>query len=164
MIMRQSDYDLIAPRYEEWMLERQRLQWQAIEACMVSPIHQPLLDVGAGTCLVAKWLMRDVISLDWSRNMLNLGTGPRVRGDFQRLPFADHSFGTVFSMSALETEEGLNKKLSELFRVLRSGGRFYITVLKTEDLASLEKVINTFDLSAWRRVDANDAVLFYGQR
>jgi SAM-dependent methyltransferase len=56
-----------------------------------------------------------------------------VRGDVAGLPFADHSFATVFSNGVLEHVHDLRGGLREIARVLRPGGRLIFTVPTMED-------------------------------
>ncbi len=55
----------------------------------------------------------------------------RVDLDSEPLPFADHSFGTVVSNSAIEHRFFSEKSLAECIRVLKPGGRFIICLPNT---------------------------------
>ena len=105
------------------------------------PISSPILDIGTGTGLLAKHLKLSVIGVDFSHKMLKQNHGIRCQADWASLPFKDESFATIFSISALQTN--LNKpmkKLTEMRRVLKPSGRFYLSVLKTEDITEVQLI------------------------
>lgn len=67
-------------------------------------------------------------------SMLNLST---VTAEAQDMPFEDASFDTVISLFAVPLEVGranYEKAYREIFRVLRHGGKAYLTPLNETDL------------------------------
>ena len=159
-------YDRIAKQYDTWVGQRQTTQIKRIYPHINRPIRTPILDIGSGTGLLTRELELSVIAIDISEEMLRLNNGIRCIADWAELPFSDAAFGTVFSISALETETGLSTlpKLSEMVRVMKDGGQFYITVLKTEDLYRVQRELSTLGLRDLERYDAEDAMLFCGTK
>jgi len=99
-----------------------------------------VLDCAAGTGWVAEMFNRlgiRVVSLDFSLTMLQHGrqrlsmdrrldasvATAFVAGDVMQLPFPDSTFDGVICMNALHHVASYRQALSEIFRVLRTGGR-----------------------------------------
>ena len=157
-------YDQAAQTYDQWLELRQHGQLKVIESYLPADVPTPILDLGAGTGLVAKYFKLDMISVDLSRKMLEYGVGHRCQADWSFLPFENESFSTVFSVSALDTAYDPFSKLEEMKRILKIGGYFYLTVLKTEDLALIESHLNALNFNELSRDDAFDAILFKGAK
>jgi demethylmenaquinone methyltransferase/2-methoxy-6-polyprenyl-1,4-benzoquinol methylase len=114
-----------------------------------------VLDVATGTGLVAAELVRrygcSVVGLDQSEEMLagaraRLRTSPRlagsvelVRGEAERLPFADREFDALTFTYLLRYVDDPAGTLGELARVVRTGGR----------IASLEFGVPVFPPARW---------------
>ncbi len=88
-----------------------------------------VLDLGAGSCENALWLPTDCryVGFDVSTAALAMAgelgrPGLRVRGDGERLPFADGAFDAVLSTWALEHFHDPPRTLLEAARVTRPGG------------------------------------------
>lgn len=79
-----------------------------------------VLDLGCGDAALP-----GAIGLDLSRAELARGTGPRVQGRAQALPFADGSFDQVVSHLAFMLFDDLERVVAELHRVLVPGGTFH---------------------------------------
>ena len=62
-------------------------------------LQGPVLDVGAGTGLLARHLDIDVINLDLSSGMLSHAPYPRVVADWAALPIRNETIGTFFSIA-----------------------------------------------------------------
>lgn len=90
-----------------------------------------VLDVGAGTCLVAKHLGKKVtiISVDPSKKMLDQGIGERHVAKAEQLPFPDKIFDGVISLTALHHCD-LIKALAEIRRVAKPGAVVALSFLK----------------------------------
>lgn len=157
-------YDRIAHNYDEWISDRQIKQLEVIASLLPEVLPKPALDIGAGTGLLSRVLGLDVVNFDLSRQMLANSVGLRCQGDWGRLPFRAKSFGTVFSVSVLQTLTNPLPKLDEMGRVMKSGGHFYLTVLKTEDLAQVEGCLKALNFEKVKRTDAMDALLFWGKK
>ncbi len=105
-------YDARAPEYDDWYLgrgrfaERDRPGWEAEIDELVRVIEhlppQRTLDVACGTGFLTRHLPGDVIGLDQSRRMLEEASkrvphATFVEGDALSLPFANESFGRLFT-------------------------------------------------------------------
>lgn len=83
-----------------------------------------LLDLGSGTGVAAPVFgERQVVALDPVREMLSLSSiSHRVAAVGESLPFSDASFDSVFSAFVFRNLTSIDRTLSEMHRVLRSGG------------------------------------------
>jgi ubiquinone/menaquinone biosynthesis C-methylase UbiE len=102
------------------------------------PEDRRILDVGCGTGLFALEVARRfpdsrVWGLDLSSEMLNHGARNRsgsglraVRGDSQRLPFADNRFDVVTCSHSFHHYPDQAAVVAEMCRVLRPGGRLLL--------------------------------------
>jgi demethylmenaquinone methyltransferase / 2-methoxy-6-polyprenyl-1,4-benzoquinol methylase len=103
-----------------------------VEAVRAEP-GQRVLDVATGTGLVARALVRRygcrVVGLDQSEQMLGRARalcGPEVelvRGEAERLPFADAEFDALTFTYLLRYVDDPPATMRELARVVRPGGR-----------------------------------------
>lgn len=149
-------FDSVAGRYEGPASVFGLGQYGRWRAEMVAGLDPPpkglVLDVATGTGLVAREVSRGfhvrVIGLDQSAEMLREAAARRidalslVRGDGQRLPFADASFDAVIHTYLLRYVDDPAVTLRELARVLRPGG----------EMASIEFGVPTASLvrAAWK--------------
>lgn len=105
-------YEARAPEYDEWYLgtgrfsERDRPGWQSELTDLIRVIEAlpPIrtLDVACGTGFLTRHLPGDVVGLDQSRRMLDeaarrVPKATFVEGDALSLPFANDSFGRLFT-------------------------------------------------------------------
>ena len=91
-----------------------------------------VLDVGAGTGVLAEWVTRagfDVVAADASTGMLAEANARGLLGGAgcfaNALPFADNTFHLAYSVATmhhLETEERVAGTIAEMARVVRWGG------------------------------------------
>ena len=105
--------------------------------------HQPqrIIDVATGTGDLAIALKNtgaeEIIGLDISPGMLNIGAEKvkalsldkqinMVLGDGEKLPYEDGYFDVATVAFGVRNFEDLDKGLSEIFRVLRKGGRLLV--------------------------------------
>jgi demethylmenaquinone methyltransferase/2-methoxy-6-polyprenyl-1,4-benzoquinol methylase len=105
-------YDRRAPEYDDWwygtgrFAGRERPGWReerdALERALGELPPARTLDVACGTGFLTRWLPGEVVGLDQSESMLEIAReqAPEasfVLGDALALPFADGSFGRVFT-------------------------------------------------------------------
>ncbi len=99
-------------------------------------ISDKVLDVGAGTGALINTINNNGFSA------IGIDLCPKEdliqQGVITNLPFEDSEFKTVFCTEVLEhlTDDQIEKGLSEVNRVLRSGGNFIITTPFKEDLTN----------------------------
>ena len=128
-------------------------RWRRALVDAIAP-HRPqrLLDVATGTGLVASELVRrggcEVIGLDQSEQML-AGARARladpaladrvrfVRGEAERLPFADAEFDGLTFTYLLRYVDDPQETMRELVRVVKPGGRIGMVEFAVPQLASL---------------------------
>ncbi len=126
--------------YDSWHEEEPGRTLDLIETdCLMSllfPIGgKDVLDVGCGTGNFVGKLARlgyHVVGLEPDRSMRDraLKKGLRcVEGRAEEIPFPDGSFDAILSVTALEFFEDKEKAFSEMFRVLREGGKIVLGTL-----------------------------------
>jgi ubiquinone/menaquinone biosynthesis C-methylase UbiE len=114
------------------------LQYQAIAKRIAADDPGPVLDWGCGFGQVTRLLATeglDVTAFDHRDDLDAPTTAPLERypeleahlsPDPVRLPFADGSFGAVLSCGVLEHVQDPEGSVTEILRVLRPGGTFYV--------------------------------------
>lgn len=105
--------------YKEEQLRKIKLILKKIK------IEGKVLDVGAGPCLLNNFF--DTVCIDPSIELLKLGSGKRIVGIAEELPFNDKEFDYVFCVTAVHNFKDIEKGLEEIKRV---GKNYIITVLK----------------------------------
>jgi SAM-dependent methyltransferase len=94
------------------------------------PAGATVLDAGCGSGRIFRYELQSgcrVVGLDIGaalRDNPNVGDG--VRGDVQRLPFADATFDAVLASHVMEHLSRPDEALTEMARVLRPGGRLLL--------------------------------------
>lgn len=90
-----------------------------------------LLDLGAGTGAAnATFDARQVVALDPSLGMLSRNDASnRLAATGEALPLVDSSFDAVFSAYVFRNLDSIEKTLTEVARVLRSGGKLGVVDL-----------------------------------
>ncbi|MCX6129380.1 MAG: bifunctional demethylmenaquinone methyltransferase/2-methoxy-6-polyprenyl-1,4-benzoquinol methylase UbiE [Proteobacteria bacterium] len=136
-------FDAIAGRYDviNTVLSGglHRMWRQALRRALPHKMQLAVLDLATGTADVALELVKSphvyfVQGLDLSQGMIArgkvkvaaLGLSERIRlevGDAQNLPFADASFDAVTMSFGIRNVTDPRRCLSEIYRVLRPGGR-----------------------------------------
>ena len=118
-------------------------RWRKKVIRMVLASHpDSILDIATGTGdLAIKFAERSnaskIVGLDLSEGMLEVarkkikgtaleGTLSFTKGDSEALPFPDGTFDAVTVSFGIRNFEDLDKGLSEIYRVLKPGGRFVI--------------------------------------
>ena len=98
------------------------------------------LGTGVGDHLSLLSSRGPVIGTDVSLSALQHASGaPRTVADGARLPFADGSFGAVVCTEVLEHVDDPAAVFAEMRRVLRPGGRMYVTTPNYANLAGAHK-------------------------
>jgi SAM-dependent methyltransferase len=100
-----------------------------MELIAILPSRARVLDLGAAAGSFSTE-RRDilVVRLDLEPRAGGAGTGAWVAGDAARLPFAAGSFDLIVANHSLEHFTQLEETLREMGRVLRPGGRLFISV------------------------------------
>lgn len=118
------------------------VKWRKKVVAIVKKIHpKSILDIATGTgdlaINLAQTKASKIIGLDISEGMLNVGrkkiknlqlnsTIEMVLGDSEKIPFSDNSFDAITVAFGVRNFENLSKGLSEIYRVLKTGGTFVV--------------------------------------
>jgi demethylmenaquinone methyltransferase/2-methoxy-6-polyprenyl-1,4-benzoquinol methylase len=138
-------FDSIAPRYDFLnhflSLGIDKLWRKKAIQSLADSNPKFILDVATGTADLAiaalKLNPEKVIGIDISQLMLDVGKKKirssnlsnkieLVKGDSEALPYADHTFDAVTVAFGVRNFENLDKGLSELYRVLKPGGKLAV--------------------------------------
>lgn len=136
--------------------------WRTVEARHLSSVKldRPILDVGCGWGEFAEAFGVNIdMGVDISFSDLHAAAKGKMYknltlADARALPFADNSYGSIFSISTFEHILNTQKLLKEMHRVLRPGGTMAIT-METDDVDEntfyrpLLKKIGLAKLSNW---------------
>ncbi len=135
--MKHEEYERMY-RFEDgywWFVARRHLIISLIESHYPRDGRLRILDIGCGTGKMLDELAAfgDVVGADFSPEALQFcvtrGVGADLaRADARRLPFADGAFDVVTAMDIIEHIDDDKAASSEIFRVLRPGGRLLVTV------------------------------------
>ena len=151
-----KDNEELAERYDQWAESYdQELEedygWQipqlmAEELSHLTPRSGRILDAGAGTGLVGRYLgalgYGDLVAMDLSNEMLNKAREKGVYGEFHQmdlaetLNFPDNSFDAVVCAGVLTFSHAPAKSLNELVRVTKPGGHLLYS-LRTDAYESM---------------------------
>jgi SAM-dependent methyltransferase len=124
-----------------WRKEELRKRWyppefrgmyqrfeDALRECI--PAGDRVLDAGCGSGRSFRYELAPgcrVVGVDIGAELRdNPNVASRVRGDVQRLPFADASFDAVLASHVMEHLPRPDEALAEVARVLKPGGRFLL--------------------------------------
>ena len=114
--------------------------WKKSLLNMMNPSdNQKLIDVACGTADIAKLFLKyvnkpsNVTCVDSNKHMLKKGKEKLnkfkslnwVIAPAEKIPLADNSFDFYTISFGLRNTKNLNKSLSEAYRVLKKGGRFF---------------------------------------
>jgi len=125
-------------RFEDtywWFVARRDLVLQLIKQAYPGCSDLRILDIGCGTGAMLDNMSGygDVVGADFSEEALkfcrerNRDT-PLVRSDACRLPFATNTFDVITAMDIVEHIGDDKAAMQEICRVLKPGGRVFITV------------------------------------
>ena len=152
-------YDRLAAGYNELHEEEQLKKLQVLLKHVT--FRGKILDVGAGTCLVARHLDKNIqcISVDSSKEMLAKGVGERHVAKAESLPFSNGIFDGVISLTALHHAD-FQQALAEIKRVARPGATIAISFLKkSPKLTRFATALHAF-FSSIKQYDAHQDILF----
>ncbi|GGD52973.1 methyltransferase domain-containing protein [Lacimicrobium alkaliphilum] len=157
-----QQFSKAASRYDELA----RVQWQIAQSALLMHTNTGgiVMDLGCGTGRASSQLAKtadQVLGLDIAGGMVELA---RQRcplqnthftvADAEYLPLGEACIDSVFSSMALQWCQPLDKVLSELFRVMKTGGRGTLAIMVQGSLTELNQSwqvlgesahINTFE-------------------
>ena len=174
-------FESVAPRYDlmnDLMSGGVHRLWKNTLVDVVNPrAGEKLLDVAGGTGDVAFRLLKkqgergDVTVCDINAAMLSVGRARAVdrgllrgltwtTGDAENLPFPDRSFDGYTIAFGLRNVTDIDEALSEAWRVLKPGGRFYcleFSKVTSAPVASVYDAYSSRALPFFGRLVAKDA-------
>lgn len=133
-----SMFDAVAKNYDRTnsvLSGGNAILWRAATVRAVAPVAaERILDIAAGTGTSSVALQKNgatVIALDFSAGMVAEGRRkhPKIQfieGDAEKLPFGDNEFDAVTISFGLRNVNEPKAALSEMYRVLKPGGRVVI--------------------------------------
>jgi len=138
-------FDNISPKYDflnHFLSLGIDIRWRKKAIKLLKDIQpKQILDIATGTGDFAieslKLNPEKVIGVDISEGMLNVGREKLkkrklddritlISGDSENLPFEDNKFDAIIVAFGVRNFENLEKGLSEMFRVLRPGGKVVV--------------------------------------
>lgn len=135
--MKHEEYERMY-RFEDtywWFVARRHLIVSLLDSFYSREGRLNILDVGCGTGAMLDELASfgNVTGADFAPEALAFCRArgdhyPLARADVRRLPFASNSFDVVTAMDIVEHIDDDKAATSEIFRVLRPGGRLFVTV------------------------------------
>jgi ubiquinone/menaquinone biosynthesis C-methylase UbiE len=123
---------------------------------------------GGGASYISRYLQpRSMTGMDFSQEAVDLCNRHRlgpglafVCGDAQSMPFPALSFDAVVNIESSHCYESMDTFLSEVYRVLRPGGRFFFADLRSTDgVATLREQFNASGLTVEKATDITTNVL-----
>lgn len=152
-------YDNLSKGYEKLYLEEQLKKLE-----IISKHFKPkeiMLDLGAGTCICAKYFKIKTVSVDNSSKMLDKGIGKRIKADAESLPFKENNFSSVIALTAFH-HFNPGKAISEIKRVVRGNSPLAITLLKkSKNFRSIKnQILRSFHVKEY---DCVNDIAFIGK-
>jgi SAM-dependent methyltransferase len=133
-------YDRSAEDYDARFAELQRVKYEAMLAG--APVRGRVLDAGAGTGLLARWLAErasadarpglQIVALDVSAAMLRKTRGDRVQADLARPPFKPARFDWVCAFTSIIGADNVAPALAALARLVAPGGTLVASILPAD--------------------------------
>lgn len=135
--LRMTYYDGIAQGYDELHGQEQVEKLELLSAQI--RVGKTLLDVGCGSGISTGWWGVCATGIDPSEGLLKLARRKYphctfIQGVAERLPFADRSFDTVISVTAVQNFDDIFLGVREILRVARQ--QAIITHLKVSGCGS----------------------------
>lgn len=139
-----------AELYDTLMLRAEKLGMASWRSALVEDLHGNILEIGCGTGLMFPYypdgvrlnaleLMPEYLELAYDRSLSARASIFMSIGDGATLPYPEHHFDYVVSALVLCSVGNIEKTVSEIRRVLKTGGEFRL----------IEHVRSRHVLSGW---------------
>ena len=146
-------YDIIAEGYDELHGEEQNNKLKIISRYIHPKAGERILDVGCGTGICSLWKCFSAgIDPSFGLVMQAKKKGKNfMQAQAESLPFRNHSFDYVISVTAIHLFSDIDKGLNEIkrvgkerfiFSVLKKSGRSKVIVRKIKAIFKVKKEIN----------------------
>lgn len=155
-------YDSIASGYDELHEEEQLRKLAIIKKELMINAKTKLLDVGCGTG-ISSGFDCNVVGVDPSSELLKIARKKHpgvtfIHASAEHLPFPDHSFDVVVSLTAVQNFNDIEKGLNEIKRVGKK--QFALSYLKrSEKVKKIEKMIKKI-FSSMKRIEEEKDIIF----
>lgn len=137
------------------------------------PAPAKILEVGCGTAFVSLYFAKrkyNMTCLDVNQFILNAAknnfkkekaSGKFVKGDAEKLPFANNQFDVVTSFGLLEHFANPSKAISEMVRVLKPGGLFFADIVPNRfSVQALGNIINSLSVLGYWMLKGKPSTAF----
>jgi ubiquinone/menaquinone biosynthesis C-methylase UbiE len=136
-----STAEVYNKRYAQIQSKKYQLALQNINLDKESTI----LDLGAGTCLLSKFLNRNIISIDLSFNMLKQSPNKlKIQANAEYLPFKNNTIDFIASFTLFQNIKNKQKALEESKRILKPEKTFILTTLYKEYKPDFLKLLKKY--------------------
>lgn len=122
-----------------------------------------VVDLGCGPCVMYKNKDIQLTGVDWSEEGLrqakiNYPRGVYICGDATKTNLSSDSFDTVLACGLLDYFDDWNPVIIEAQRLLKSGGKFYATLLNNfnqHDWKQFPHIVGNWHLAVFSKEDDN---------
>ena len=140
-------YDKIASHFDVTRVT----YWNWVTDFVTSlPKGSSILDIGCGNGRNMTYPDYNFTGIDSSKEFIKMCEKRNLRvilGDMTQLPFEDNSFDAVLSIASfhhLTTKKRRNLAMSEIYRVLKPGGKCVMSVWSKEQPVKTRRVFDTY--------------------
>jgi len=149
-------YDEIARGYDDLYRKEQLRKISLIKEQVKFKEDDKVLDIGCGP-YYGHW-PGIVVGIDPSWELLKKADCIKVQGHAENLPFDDHSFNIVVTITAIHNFKDIDKALDEMLRVGKD--RFVISILKKSKKCNAiqDQILKRFVLTK-KIEDSHDIIL-----
>lgn len=127
------DYKYIAKSYTKLHKEEQSKKLNKIKEYLdnhkISLKNKKILDVGSGTGISTDFF-EGAIGIEPEIEMIKQGSYNAIQASAENLPFNDHTFDVIISVTAIHNIANFKKAISEIKRVLKPRYLLIITLLR----------------------------------
>ncbi len=141
-----------AHHYDRHAIIQQHVSQSLADMLDHDPKPAQILDLGAGTGCMTQHLTTHFpnalcVALDIALPMVQRAQvhAPALQADAQQLPFADQSMDMICSNLMLQWLPTPTPLLEECWRVLKPGGRLYVSTLGTDTLHEAKMALSAID-------------------
>ncbi|MFH1590105.1 MAG: class I SAM-dependent methyltransferase [archaeon] len=153
-------YDDIADGYETLHKEEQLKKLNIIKENFEVKEDDLMLDVGCGTGFSSEVFKCKIIGLDPSAELLKKCSFRTVKVGAEEIPFLDHYFDIVISVTAIHNFEDYKKGLLEMKRV--GSGRFAFSLLKKSNKFEAIKTFIKENFDVKKEIDEEKDLILFG--